>query len=144
MGIIYLLYNKEGFGYVGKTNKLRDRIRQHRFSNQNTKSKLLGEFEYMVIEDFENEDDLDSAERFYYDLYKSLYGDKLVNKKKPIQTKEDKKAYATQYNQQHRGERNQQRIKKYECECGSIICYGEKTPHFKSQKHLNYIQNTSV
>ena len=67
MGIIYLLYNKEGFGYVGKTNKLRDRIRQHRFSNQNTKSKLLGEFEYMVIEDFENEDDSDSAERYYYD-----------------------------------------------------------------------------
>ena len=31
--------------------------------------------------------------------------------------------------------------KRFECECGSIICCGDKSRHFKSKKHLNFISN---
>jgi hypothetical protein len=35
----------------------------------------------------------------------------------------------------------EKRKEKYTCECGSCIRIADKTKHFKSQKHINYIQS---
>jgi hypothetical protein len=89
MGCIYLLEDCNGFGYIGKTKNLKARLNQHRYKNNNNKSRsrYLNNFECLVLEEFDYEDDLDSAEQFYYDLYKDLYGDKIVNGCRPLQTK---------------------------------------------------------
>ena len=87
MGCIYLLYDDDGNGYIGKTTNLKQRLIQHKHKlDNNCRSRLLNNFECLVIEEFDDENDLDDAEQFYYDLYKGLYGDKIVNCKRPLQS----------------------------------------------------------
>ena len=87
MGCIYLLYDDNGNGYIGKTTNLKQRLRRHKHKLDNEcRSRLLNNFECLVIEEFDDENDLDDAEQFYYDLYKGLYGDKIVNRCRPLQT----------------------------------------------------------
>ena len=53
-------------------------------------SKILTQpFSHLVLEQIEDEDNLDFAERCYIKLYKDLYGDKLVNTIIPLRTKKE-------------------------------------------------------
>jgi predicted GIY-YIG superfamily endonuclease len=89
MGCIYLLYDDDGNGYIGKTINIKQRLRQHKQKIDGSRSRFLNNFECLEIEAFDSEDDLDSAEQFYYDLYKDLYGDKIVNCKRPLQQRKE-------------------------------------------------------
>jgi len=105
MGCIYLLYDDDGNGYIGKTKNLKQRLRQHKQKlDNNCRSRLLNNFECLVIEEFDDKNDLDDAEQFYYDLYKDLYGDKIINRCRPLQTQKE-------YN-----ENNKKRITEYKKE----------------------------
>ena len=89
-GCIYLLEDSDGKGYIGSTCNLKNRLRQHKENKNKCSSKCLKpDFECTILEEFDNEDDLDYAERFYYDLYKNLYGDKIVNRCRPLQTRKE-------------------------------------------------------
>lgn len=183
MGCIYLLYDDTGNGYIGKTTNLKKRLNYHKHKLNLCRSRFLNNFQYLVIEEFDDEDALDSAEQFYYDLYKDLYGDKIINKCRPLQQHKEyceknkeriaqyQKEYNEEYNERHKErlaeqkkeyrethkerllekqkewrQKNKERIleqmkQKITCDCGSVINYGDKSKHFKTQKHQNYLSN---
>ena len=155
MGCIYLLYDDNGNGYIGKTKNVKERLRQHKQKLDKCRSRFLNNFECLVIEEFDDEKDLDYAEQFYYDLYKDLYGDKIVNRCRPLQTekeyykkyleknKEQKKEQWKEWykiNKEQIAERKKQKIT---CVCGSVITYREKTRHAKTKKHKNNLSNNN-
>ena len=86
---IYLLTNQDGYGYIGRTTNLKQRLRVHK-SNNKCFSKFLGaNIECIILEECD-EDCLDDYERYYYDMYKEIYGDKIVNGKRPLQTEKER------------------------------------------------------
>jgi len=98
MGVIYLLYNDEGYGYIGKTINIKKRILRHRDKPHNyTNSKKLGDtWKCEILEEIEN-DYLNDYEQYYYDMYNDLFDGMLVNKKRPLNT-------IKEYKEQNRGE----------------------------------------
>lgn len=166
MGCIYLLYDDDGNGYIGKTIRLTHRLNQHKQKIDKCRSRFLNNFECLIIEEFDDEYDLDSAEQFYYDLYKDLYGDKIVNRCRPLQQqkeyykknkeqileqrkeynethKEQKKEQNKNYYKKNKAKMAEQKKQKITCVCGSVITYREKTRHFKTQKHKNNLANNN-
>ena len=156
MGCIYLLYDDDtGNGYIGKTKNLKHRLIRHKYKKNKSRSRFLNSFECLVIEEFEGQDDLDDAEQFYYDLYKDLYGDKIINRCRPLQTKKEqmkrwceknKERIAEQKKEYYKKNKNkiaEQMKQKITCECGSVINYGEKSRHEKTQKHKNNLSNNN-
>ena len=83
---IYLLTNQDGYGYIGKTKNLKNRLYDHNGKANPTKSKLLGEHKECIILEECDEDCLDDFELYYFDMYKEMYGDKIVNRIRPKQT----------------------------------------------------------
>ena len=107
------------------------------------------------------------GEQFYIKLYKSLYGDKLLNITIPLRTKKEYqnenreriKQHKKEYRNENRERINQQlkewyyenkdkilerQSQKIECECGSTITTQHKLRHLKTKKHqdfLNQIKN---
>lgn len=164
MGCVYLLYDADGNGYIGKTTNIQNRIRTHKCSKINkTHSRYFDNFEYLVLEEFDDEDSMKVGEDFYIRLYKSLYGDKLLNKQIPLQSKKERyKKYKEQHkinckkwreNNKHKikecNENRREQIKEYrakyntqkiDCECGSNYCKTGKSAHIKTAKHQNFIQ----
>jgi len=94
MGFIYLLYNATGNGYIGQTNQtMVKRIYGHKDKYNHCRSKTLGVFEWLVLEEVANED-LPDFERYYYDMYNEMFPGMLVNKLVPLtDTKENTKKY---------------------------------------------------
>jgi hypothetical protein len=145
---IYLLFNEEGLGYIGKTKDLHNRLNNHKHTikyNKNCSSKKLGlKYDCLILEEVEEEDLVD-YERYYYDMYYDMFGDKLVNDYKPLRTlkeyyethkqelneknkeyrqkhKEEISEYQKEYNDKHKEEykeyaqQHKQEIKEYQKE----------------------------
>lgn len=85
MGFIYLLYNDEGKGYIGRTTDIKRRIYHHKSNKNTTNSKLLGTFKCEILEICEN-DYLYDYERYYYDMYNEMFPNMIVNKRMPLQS----------------------------------------------------------
>ena len=85
---VYILEDCNGNGYIGSTTNLKKRLISHKYhKSNNCKSKLLAQpFNHLVLEEYEDEDNMLVGEQFYIKLYKSLYGDKLLNKAIPLRT----------------------------------------------------------
>ena len=131
MGCIYLLYDDEGKCYVGKSCDLQKRLIQHKYKYNRTRSRYLNEdFKCDVIVECDDEDELAKLEQTYFDYYKDLFGEKCVNCIRPLQSR--KEHYET-----HKEQNNQ----KITCECGSVVRYGKKARHAKTNKHQNYLRN---
>ena len=90
MGFIYLLYNDAGYGYIGQTSRrtMNKRIKDHKKKENKCRSKILGEFEWLVLEEVANEDLLD-FESYYYDIYNEMFPNMLVNGCVPLRTKKE-------------------------------------------------------
>ena len=90
MGFIYLLYNDAGYGYIGQTSRrtMNQRIKDHKKKENKCRSKILGEFEWLVLEEVANEDLLD-FESYYYDIYNEMFPNMLVNRCVPLRTKKE-------------------------------------------------------
>ena len=86
---VYILYNVEGYYYIGQTTNLSQRLRQHKFdckNNRGCNSKKLGlDWDLEILEECA-EDDLREAERFYYDFYQEISPEQCVNIVKPMRT----------------------------------------------------------
>jgi predicted GIY-YIG superfamily endonuclease len=158
---VYLLEDCNGFGYIGSTCNLKQRLRQHKRNNDCMSKILTQPYSHLVLEEIEDKDNLEFAERFYIKLYKSLWGDKLLNKIIPLQTKKEyynenrerikqyKKEYLNENREKIKQQKkewyidNKEKIKEHrsqiiDCECGSTIQLQEKARHLKSQKHINF------
>jgi hypothetical protein len=85
MGVIYLLYNEEGRGYIGKAKHFKHRLEKHKAPSEMSNSKLLGEFKYEILEECEN-DCLDDFEGYWYKFYNELFPQMLVNGNTPNQS----------------------------------------------------------
>ena len=88
MFTIYYALNKiNGKAYVGKTNDLKRRIRQHRYSSKNTNHyfykalRKYGEstFEFRVIDTASNEERASEFEKFYIQLFETYQRDRGYN-----------------------------------------------------------------
>jgi hypothetical protein len=84
MGVIYLLYNEEGKGYIGQTKNIKKRLNRHHNKSQ-TRSELLGDFKCEILEECDN-DYLADYEQYYYDMYNEMFPNMLVNRNRPSQT----------------------------------------------------------
>ena len=66
------------------------------------------------------------------------------NKQYYIQNKEEIKEISKQYYNQNRQTILEKTKQKYMCVCGSVIRFGLKARHFKSQKHQLYLRKNNV
>ena len=96
-GVVYLLTSIEtGKGYVGSTINLKDRLWKHRNEKRNNcRSKLLGRFTHLILEEYIDDDitdkkefklKLELVERKWQDFYKGY----LVNRKRSQVTRKER------------------------------------------------------
>jgi len=150
MGIVYMLCCKTtGEAYYGSTTlNWKRRLNGHR-NTQNCVSKQIIErdnYEFVILEEVD-EDQLLVREKYYITTFPC------INYKSPFTTREEKLQYDKQYYQDHKEEQlqhkkqyyqdhkeevKQRNSKPFECECGSVIQWGDKSRHFKSKKHLAF------
>lgn len=110
--VIYLLKDTNNKYYVGKSGGIKSRIRTHRHTIKNNKGScssrgLTIPFECEIVERFNNEAEMNTAEQRHYDLLKAQHGENLLNKERPLNT-------ASQYIEQHRAELKETRRDYYE------------------------------
>jgi len=163
MSYVYLLNDKKGMYYVGKTVDIKNRIQSHKNTIKNGDScssrELDIDFNCEILEEYGNEEDLLKGEQKWYDIYKKKYGLLLVNIERPLNTKreyytqhkEEIKKYNEQYTEQHKKEKSDYNkrqaeklkdIKKIrDCICGGIYSLMSKERHEETQKHINYIDS---
>ena len=55
--------------------------------------------------------------------------------------KQEHKQEIKEYYQKHKEEINQKKYVKHDCECGGKYVHSTKSRHFRTTKHLNYINN---
>ena len=109
MGVIYLLYNEKGEGYIGKSTKFNKRLQKHKHWSETSSSTLLGKFEWLILEEVPN-DWLDDYEQYYYDLYKE---DGLVNKCRPQNTQKEWMQHYQKINREKCNEANRKSYQKH-------------------------------
>ena len=167
-GQVYLLTSIEtGMGYVGSTINLDERLRLHRNEKYNAcKSKLLGRFTYLILEEYVDDNTTDKDE-FLIKLelverkWQDLYWGNLVNKYRSRVTRKERleqnKEYFAKYPEyrakyqalhseqikeckaKYRAEHSEQLNEKFNCECGGKFTQSNKSIHFKTKKHQEYI-----
>ena len=153
--------------YIGSTIlTLEERLRRHNNdynrwlqdnNNPYTSSFQIlerGDFKIILLENCpcNNSNDLRMRERYWYDIIPN------VNIIKPFVTEEERKEHFKEYYKQYREqnkeyfkvyrEQNKEKIKEqikkrnnqpFKCECGGNYTYVNKSTHFKSKKHLDYL-----
>lgn len=139
MGVIYLLHNDAGYGYIGQTIDIGKRLRNHRNKRTNTTtSKLLGNWKCEILEECDN-DCLVDYESYWYDFYNELFPNMLVNRDTPLQTlkelREKNKERLIIRNTKWNNENKERRQEKIMCECGGKYMKHNKLRHLKSTKH---------
>lgn len=145
--------------YVGHTTNKNERKRNHRnvCNNENSKNYNLyiyqfirnnGGFDnwsFIVIEEYpcNNVNEASLRERYFLETLGAT-----LNKKIPSRTF---KEYSNEYREQNREiinekkkeyrERNKGKIyEKFECECGGSYTKDHQARHFKSKKHIEYLE----
>ena len=119
MSYTYLLSDKHGKRYLGKTSNLEQRLDTHRsdikIQGKCSSRELDIDFTYEILEEVrcDGRDGRDGrdvllaeAGQKWYDICRVRYGDKLVNKNRPLNTQK-------QYNEQHIEDLNEYRKKYY-------------------------------
>lgn len=106
-GLIYLLSDDKPLYYVGKNNGLYDRRNTHRSNIKyqgSCSSKFLDiSFNYTILEEQIEEENLKTREQYWINFYKETYGDKCLNIRNAIPaTEESKCLYRKKYYQTHR------------------------------------------
>ena len=154
MGIVYkLLCNETGECYIGSANTKKyynDRKSKHKNITSCSSKQIIerGNYEFIIIE--ENifiDSELRQREQYHIDI-----SDNVINPIKAYRTKEELKAYISNYQKQpHQKEKRriyqiQHRIdiedkfkQRIYCECGGKYTLSNKSIHNRSQRHINYM-----
>ena len=154
--------------YYGSTiQSLSDRLIHHK-SHKDCGSKELfdaGNVSIVLVEEYpcNNRHELQSRERIYIEFMLNNFTHRVIcNERIPTRTKaeweqdniEHRREYKKKYHEQNREHRNEygrkyrqdnknaineKKREKFNCECGSIFRRNDKARHFKTKKHINYI-----
>ena len=155
---VYLLYDNDYKIYIGKTKNLLNRLHTHRSPSNTSSSRFLNEgFNHIVL--YQNDDivNVNNAERRTYDICKKLYGAKLINKSRPLNTARDyyiqnkqsildrSKTYR-EVNKQYYKDYYINNIKaKYTCDiCDCSLSKYNYEFHLKSKKHKNNLRTEHI
>ena len=153
-GTIYLLKFEDNTNYVGSTqNEISKRLLIHRNQNpskngyiQETTTKLNNniDFKIKILKNdlFFNKYDLLYWERIYTELT-----DNTINKRQcwrtteeeKLQIKNTKKNCDKNYREKNRITLNNLKNIKYTCACGGSYNNSNKPRHFRTKKHINYL-----
>ena len=98
----------------------------------------LGDVEIILLESYpcNSKDELESRERYWYDLNKEL----IINKNRPFITEKERKQFFKEYREKNKETIKEYRKIKFNCECGSTnISYEHKKRHTESDKHQTYL-----
>jgi predicted GIY-YIG superfamily endonuclease len=163
LGHIYVIWDCEDHNltYYGSTNDLNRRINEHKNPGNKCMSKKIierGNYEYAILETYENIDEYDLVERErWYILNKPCVNKKIPHRTSAEYYKDNKKKnsnYYLDYYQNNKDkmldvakkyyEKNKEKIKKkFVCECGGKYTLAKKARHEKSKKHQRYINITN-
>ena len=83
---VYLLYNVEGYYYIGQTTNLSRRLSQHKYPGPCSSKNLGPYWDCEVLEECAK-NDLRKAERYYYDFFFEISPEHSINAAKPMRTK---------------------------------------------------------
>ena len=160
--------------YIGSTKDINNRKQRHKNNCNNEKRPHYNIYLYQFIRDHKgwenwNMDiieeypcldnmELVKRERYWYDELKPS-----LNKYKPYRSKEERREYNKIYSQEHRDkinerrkiryEKNKDKIRekqkeygkiKYNCECGSIVRVRDKATHFRTKKHIEFMNSKNL
>ena len=136
MGSVYKVTDGENVYYGSTIKPINQRLSHHKTSSTNccvTKYMNRDNLTIELVEEVEDVEQLLWRERYYVE------NNECVNKKIPIRTKEESLELSRKYNNINKEHIRQQRTQLYSCECGSVITLRKKSRHFKSKKHINFI-----
>ena len=146
---VYKLFNPDyPEFYVGSTNNMKNRKRQHKQSCTNPNSPKYNFKVYQYIRsnggydswNYEILEYITTSINKYelHDLERKAIEDMKpsLNIRLPNRTKEE---YMVQYLEDNRELINQKKNEKFNCACGGKYTRQHKATHFKSKKHQNYI-----
>ena len=154
---VYKLTDGEKVYYGSTIKTLKKRLAGHRSIHNDCETRQLNK-DNMTIELLEEVEDKEQRlwrERYY------IENNECVNKQTPIisneEYKELRKKHMTiytervgrdyirkkdkEYREKNAEKLKQQRAIPFTCECGSVIVWCGKVQHFKSKKHINFINN---
>lgn len=152
-GKIYMIESLIGdCRYIGSTcqklsQRMTDHKKRYRYGKLNCKSKEVLKYDdakiYMILTY-----PCDSKEELFAMEGKYIRETECVNKQIAGRTKkqyrEDNKEYTKEYNKKYREKNKEILLKKekekYTCVCGSTIRKSDKARHFKTKRHLKFIE----
>jgi len=157
-GKIYLVEFEDNTNYVGSTqNEITKRLLQHRhqisskngfISDMTKKLNNNIDFKIKILKNdlFFNKYDLLYWERIYTELT-----DNTINKRKcwrtteeeKLQIKNTKRNCNKNYREKNRITINNYKNVKHNCDCGGCYTNSTKQRHFKTKKHINYLNKVN-
>jgi len=132
--------------YVGSTIlSIKRRLDCHKKKSNDCSSSEIIKYGDAVIElleeiEYENKKELRRLERKYCDEYKNV----IVNINKPNLERNDILESKYKYRQLHKEAIREHDTEKIVCDCGSIINKSNKSRHFKTEKHQNYLNSLII
>lgn len=144
--------------YVGHTTNFIKRKYSHKSHCNNKNSKHYNLLVYKTIRengDWNNWSMIEIEKYNCNDLNEALARERYwieelkadLNKQVPTRTqkewfeenKEQKKEWREKYREENKDKLNKKLYEKFECECGGKYIYQNKSIHFKTNKHLDYL-----
>jgi gas vesicle protein len=89
-----------------------------------------------------NKDTIQIKRKEYYEKNKEQIT--IKNNEYKEKHKEDIKIWKHNWYEEHKKEQLKKQGENFTCDCGAILSYGNRSRHFKTQKHINYINNLSL
>ena len=130
--------------YYGSTSQdIRRRLTTHKCPTNRCETRHFNKDNITIelVEEVEDAEQLLWRERYYVE------NNECVNKNLPILTNEEKENYyylkhkeaKKAYQTKNKEKIKQQRATPYHCECGSVVRCDNKHHHFRTKKHINFI-----
>jgi len=158
--------------YIGSTSNIKNRISQHKHSCNNENSENYNQYKYVYIRENSGwcnwsydiicectSEDRDHLERWYIENTTHTNLNKQIPTRNMKEYYQNNKKKIKEYHKEYRKlnidnkkeldkkyrEANKKKInEKHNCECGSNFRKADKSRHFKTQKHLKYIESLKI
>jgi len=139
--------------YIGSTKNLGNRIYQHKMKSKAYPNRKLYKFikengdwnnwEYKICKVLKNNEDGFFFERQFIDKSK-----KTLNLVLPYLSEDERENYQKKYREKNKEKlkayKKEYRKKRFVCECGARVCFNNKSSHFKTKKHINFINKKNI
>jgi len=158
--IMYRIYSDScDFVYVGHTINTTKRKAQHKHgctletsSNYNfpiyKQIRENGGWDNFIFAEIEEYPCENAVQARIREQYWIQHFEANLNSHKAYQSLEEKKEQQKQWYEDNKEHIKEQRKQRYEsnkekmtCECGSVMCVGEKRSHAKTKKHIQYLES---